>query len=286
MIGGSFGSIGGFSRRGLALFSPEGTLDLDFNPDLGGYVYSTASQVDGKIIVGGAFSVSPPAPRAYLARLNANGTLDSGFTTDTDGIVHSTAILADGRILVAGEFTSVGGTPRNYLAALTNDPAAQILSVSGATRVQWQRAGASPETSRTTFELSTDGGTAWSPLGVGTRIAGGWELASLNLPSAGLVRGRATVHGGQHNAGTGLIETSTAFNVGSVPAPKLTNLSRVGNSVFQFGFTNLSGKVFTTVATTNLSLPSTNWTVLGPATEISPGLYQFTDPQADRKSVV
>lgn len=152
--------------------------------------------------------------------------------------------------------------------------------MSGATRVQWHRAGASPETSRTTFELSTNGGTAWSPLGVGRRIAGCWELTGLNLPSAGLVRGRATVHGGQHNAGAGLIETMAAFNFGSVPAPKLITLSRVGNSVFQFGFTNLSGKVFITVATTNLSLPSTNWTVLGPGTEISPGLYQFTDPEA------
>jgi hypothetical protein len=39
------------------------------------------------------------------------------------------------------------------------------------------------------------------------------------------------------------------------------------------------------VSTTNLSLPFTNWTVVGASTEISPGQFQFTsqptanDPQ-------
>jgi hypothetical protein len=34
---------------------------------------------------------------------------------------------------------------------------------------------------------------------------------------------------------------------------------------------------FTVYGTTNLTLPFTNWTPLGAATEISPGQFQFTD---------
>jgi alpha-glucosidase len=43
-----------------------------------------------------------------------------------------------------------------------------------------------------------------------------------------------------------------------------------------FSFTNAPGAPFTVLASTNLSLPLTNWTVLGPAVESPPGNYQFT----------
>jgi N-acetylneuraminic acid mutarotase len=48
----------------------------------------------------------------------------------------------------------------------------------------------------------------------------------------------------------------------------------------QVSFTNVSGAVFTALATTNISLPTSNWTVLGSATEVADGLFQFTDVQA------
>jgi hypothetical protein len=36
----------------------------------------------------------------------------------------------------------------------------------------------------------------------------------------------------------------------------------------------------TVLATTNPALPLSNWTVLGGVTEVAPGQFQFTDPQA------
>ena len=53
---------------------------------------------------------------------------------------------------------------------------------------------------------------------------------------------------------------------------------------FQLSFTNLDGLSFTVLATTNLALPLTNWTVLGTPVESPPGQYQFTDPQATNKA--
>jgi nitrite reductase/ring-hydroxylating ferredoxin subunit len=58
------------------------------------------------------------------------------------------------------------------------------------------------------------------------------------------------------------------------------NPVRHANGVFEFSFTATPGASFTAVAATNLSLGLTNWTVLGAITEISPGKFQFTDPDA------
>lgn len=66
-----------------------------------------------------------------------------------------------------------------------------------------------------------------------------------------------------------------AFTV-PVPPIVLTNPAVLPDGTFQFGFTNLSGLNFTVRGTTNLALPFTNWALLGSATEISPGQFQFT----------
>jgi hypothetical protein len=60
----------------------------------------------------------------------------------------------------------------------------------------------------------------------------------------------------------------------------LTGAARLPNGAFQFAFTNTPGATFTALAATNLSLPLSVWTILGNPNEISPGKFQFTDPQA------
>ncbi len=51
------------------------------------------------------------------------------------------------------------------------------------------------------------------------------------------------------------------------------------NGSVQFSFANIAGGAFSALATTNLALPLTNWPALGGVTEVSPGQFQFTDPQ-------
>ena len=60
----------------------------------------------------------------------------------------------------------------------------------------------------------------------------------------------------------------------------LTNLTPAPGSGFQFGFTNWVGLSFSAFATTNLAQPFSNWSRLGFVSELSPGQFQFTDPQA------
>jgi hypothetical protein len=160
-----------------------------------------------------------------------------------------------------------------------NDPTTQNLTVPSANRIEWLRGGSSPEAQDVAFDLSTDGGATWTALGTGSRITGGWELTGLNLTASGLVRGRARVTGGQNNGSSGLVETKVTFS-GLMPLPRLTSISRMSNGAFQFSITNPNSFPFTALATTNLTLPSSNWTVLGPATEIFPGQFQFTDVAA------
>jgi hypothetical protein len=62
-----------------------------------------------------------------------------------------------------------------------------------------------------TFELSTDGGASYAPLGAGTRINGGWELTGLALPASGHIRARARITTGLYNSSSGIVETVTGF---------------------------------------------------------------------------
>src|SRR5215510_13238753 len=62
--------------------------------------------------------------------------------------------------------------------------------------------------------------------------------------------------------------------------PTLQQPVMLPDGAFQFTFTNYPGTTFTVLAGADLSLQFSNWTVLGPAQEVSPGQFQFTDLQA------
>ena len=50
--------------------------------------------------------------------------------------------------------------------------------------------------------------------------------------------------------------------------------------VIQLTVTNVAGATFTVLSATNLAQPLNQWTVMGSATNVSPEIYQFSDPQA------
>jgi hypothetical protein len=75
----------------------------------------------------------------------------------------------------------------------------------------------------------------------------------------------------------GALELQTMVPLG----PMLLNLTwDVAGGGFGFKFENGSGESFSVLATTNLALPLSNWTVLGDALEFTPGQYRFVDTQA------
>ncbi len=230
LLGGDFttlrpnGAASPTARNNIARVNPDGTLDMGFDPNATAIVYEVAVQTDGKVLLGGDFLTLRPngaassSFRRRIGRVNADGTLDTVFDPNAGNDVYSVGLQADGKVLLGGIFNSL--TPngaafaeRNKFARLTNDPATQNLSTPNAAQVLWQRGGAGPEFSRATFELSTDGGASWSPLGSGSRIGttANWQLTGLALPSSGQLRARGATTAGWFNGSSGLIEQVTGF---------------------------------------------------------------------------
>ena len=78
------------------LTAQPGALDVSFDPGIGSdnWVYSIATQADGKILIGGFLTSFAGTARNYFARLNANGTLDISFNLETgfNNAVYSIAV--------------------------------------------------------------------------------------------------------------------------------------------------------------------------------------------------
>ena len=75
-------------------------------------------------------------------------------------------------------------------------------------------------------------------------------------------------------------DTVFASSTGSlIGTPTNVTAGLLSDGSVQLSFTNGSGSPFTVLGAADLSLPSSNWTELGPATEVLPGQFQFTDTQ-------
>lgn len=120
LLGGSFSSIGGQTRHGIARLNPNGTADIAFNPDSLGIIRINciAVQADGKVLVGGEFTRIGGQARTNIARLDSTTGLADSFNPNVSGAVVSLAVQPDGKILVGGPFQNVGGQARNGIARL------------------------------------------------------------------------------------------------------------------------------------------------------------------------
>jgi len=132
LMGGSFSTVNGTNRSGLARLNSDGSLDSTFNPGVGGY--PLALQPDGKVLVGG------------YARLNVDGSLDNAFNPGAGayGYVRSIALQADGNVIVVGNFTSIKGVLRQYVARLYGadiPPALSIAQSNAFVIVSWPVSG-------------------------------------------------------------------------------------------------------------------------------------------------
>ncbi len=131
-------------------------------------------------------------------------------------------------------------------------------------------------------------GGQWTSSGTGTFAPDATTLNATYTPSAGdIAAGTVTLtltSSGQESpcgaATAQVFVTILPPATGTVTNVILTGAAWLVNGTFQFGFTNTPCASFTALAATNLALPLSNWTVLGPVTEVSPGQFQFTDAVA------
>ena len=280
LVGGAFTMLGGKARTCLGRLNPDGSLDDSFAPDANGPVHTLVVQADGKILVGGTFTFLGGQSRTNLSRLNPNGTLDVSFDSWANDSVTTLAVQPDGKVLAGGNFSSLSGQPRVRIGRLgTASAALESLALNtNSTVVTWSRSGAGPEVEQVTFELSTDGAN-YTALGNGARLNGGWQFSGLSS-SPGFsfyVRSRGRAIGGEYAGSSSYIESIGQFYRG---APALTGAALLHKGVFQFTFDGTGATNFTVLATTNLSLPASNWNALGPPMSLGDGAYQVSDPGA------
>ncbi len=210
VIGGYIYPQGGGFQPFVSRLNADGTSDGTFDiTGSGALVWSLAIQADGKILVGGLFS-DLAGPASNIVRLNADGMRDNTFNVATDADVLIVTSQANGDVLAGGQFANPPGGVFRILQSGVIDS----LSAPSADRVQWLRGGSAPEVTHVSFELSTDGGTTWSPLGAGTRVAGGWSLDGLSLPQTGQIRalGR-TQNGGYFGSSSSLVQSQAAVSL-------------------------------------------------------------------------
>ncbi|MEK7677126.1 MAG: immunoglobulin domain-containing protein [Verrucomicrobiota bacterium] len=285
LVGGGFATLGGQSRNSIGRLNADGTLDTSFNPGANYWVYSLAVQADGKILVGGYFWTLGGQSRESIGRLNADGTVDPSLNTGAsdwfldlgwlflDGSLDwgiSLAVQVDGKILVGGAFQTLGGQSRNSIGRLNNNPATQSLTFEGST-ITWTRGGSSPEVWRTTFEHSANSGD-WTNLGVGTRIAGGWQLTGLLLPPGGTIRARGYVTGSGQGSGWFVETVLTPL---SIPLAIMRRDLSFANGQFGFNFIGWAGQAVIIEASPNLQ----TWTPMQTNTLGASPVY-FSDPES------
>jgi hypothetical protein len=110
------------------------------------------------------------------------------------------------------------------------------------------------------------------PLSVGAQFSDGWGIAGKFYGSEKEV---AMYNRALSGAEIGTLYTNGISTI-TATLPALTGAAILGNGVFRFSFSNNQNISITVLSTTNLSLPLSNWTVLGSPSNIAPGLFQFT----------
>jgi|GEM_PF-2970952 len=235
LVAGRFDRVNGQIRNQLARLEPNGQLEevSTFDPGTGpnGTVNWAAVAPDQTIFLRGNFTnfsgvacqnfVHLAANGSVLSAANATGTASApvfqasgeffgGTGTSViryglNGAALETlpengrpaAMLADGGLLVTRSTAP-------YLAKLNFPVASASIVAPSSSQIRWLRDFSAPDIYGAFFELSTDSGATWTPLGLGDRITGGWTLDT-DVPSAGLIRARgfAVAAGGR---GTSIFE--------------------------------------------------------------------------------
>ena len=236
------------------------------------------------LVVGGEDNNGSPLTKADLYNPASGAWANTGsMTTKRSG--HTATLLPDGKVLVAGGADSDASV--NLLAsAELYDPVMGTWTATGS--MISRRAGAVAMLLTNGLVLVTGGdGDAGvlSSAELYEPASGAWAPAATmhnqrqQFPAVLLPNGQVLVAGGYY--GGSLTNAELYSSVASAALPiRLMNSTWLTSGAFQFGFTNTPGVSFTALGTTNLSLALSNWSVIGSVSEISPGVFQVTDPQA------
>ena len=270
----------------------------------GRYRHTATLLANGKVLVAGgadgALALYHGVPLSSAELYDpATGTWTETNPLNTRRDSHTATLLPNGKVLVAG-----GAIDTEYYTSLASaelyDPTSGTWTYTGSmvTLTPYLLAPGRFDHTATVLpngKVLVTGGEAGEFVNIEALataelydpVAGTWAAAgTLNTPRAShtatlLPSGKVLVAGGWYPFFPIVTVKRAELYVGTLT---LTNPTQLSNGSFQFSFTGSTGDVFSVLATTNLTLPLTNWTVLGSATEISPGQFRFTDAEATNYS--
>jgi uncharacterized delta-60 repeat protein len=273
VAGGSFSNLVGQARTNLARLNPNGTLDSTFQPGVNGAVRALALQTDGALLLGGAFTTVNGLSRQGLARLHPDASLDLTFNPGVNSNLFTLALQANGSILVGGNFTLLAGQPRSSLGRLNNTGAAVQTLASDGANLTWSRSGTGPEAGSVTFDSSTDG-INWTNLGVPGRVAGGWQLTGLLVPTNSTFRARAFINEGMGNAAGWFVESY----LGPAPTQSPVLSISMSNALPLLSLTGDLGRPYLLLYSASLG-PAAQWQPLWPLL-LTNNPQNYPDPSA------
>jgi uncharacterized delta-60 repeat protein len=125
LIGGTFITVDGAFRDGIARLNRDGRFDPGFDATgvgIEGLVRAILVQPDGGLLIGLSQRVQRE-DRNGIARLHPDGTLDGAFDpgAGADASVLSIVEQPDGKLLIGGEFSTFDRIPRTRIARLNLD---------------------------------------------------------------------------------------------------------------------------------------------------------------------
>jgi uncharacterized delta-60 repeat protein len=137
VIGGYFKGVQGVSRSLVARLNTDGSLDTSFDPGTGAtesigtaidgnpdpFVFWTAVQPDGKILITGNFRYYNGASSPGFARINPDGSRDTSFNVGSglDSWGRSIRLQSNGQIVLSGWFQNYNGHGFNRLVRINSD---------------------------------------------------------------------------------------------------------------------------------------------------------------------
>jgi hypothetical protein len=245
---------------------------------------------NGQVLVTGGYNLGYLASSEFYDPFT--GQWHAAPSMNTARSSHTGTLLPNGKVLVAGGWTGNSATNvaelfdasqgfsnswRSVLTSISSPiPFGGSITITGA-----QFRGVSGASFGTGQDSSTDFPVLqlhsvegdW----ISYRTCQSWSSNSfISLPvndfPSGLAIATIFTHG---IPGTGAL---CLLQVPPPPAPVLVTQPFSGE--FRLNFTNVPGTPFTVLSATNPALPLSNWTVMGPATEVAPGQFQFGDPQS------
>jgi hypothetical protein len=137
-----------------------------------------------------------------------------------------------------------------------------------------------PQGASTTYYFKYGLTTNYGSFSSTNSVASGSNSVAVASAIAGLAPG-SVIHYcvvARSSGGTAIGQDATV-TLPSIPPFQFTATTTPPGRNVQLSLSSVSGASFTVLCSTNLAMSLDNWTVLGSMTEMSPGQYQFTDPQ-------